>query len=121
MVEHIRCSCRQAYLPALQQPNSCPVRCASFIFALPISSIKLAVLTVEVFTPNRFPAFSHPADSNSTLPLMSRSDGGSNVAVGLDPENLRERARFYADRNQIESAVFFAGNWNVMSSFDISF
>ena len=52
---------------------------------------------------------------------MSRSDGGSNVAVGLDPENLRERARFYADRNQIESAVFFAGNWNVMSSFDISF
>lgn len=52
---------------------------------------------------------------------MSRSDGGSNVAVGLDPENLRERARFYADRNQIESAVFFAGNLNVMSSFDTSF
>ena len=53
---------------------------------------------------------------------MSRSDGGSKIiAVGLEPENLRERARFYADRNQIESAVFFAGNWNVMSSFDISF
>jgi hypothetical protein len=53
---------------------------------------------------------------------MSRSDGGSKIiAVGLEPENLRERARFYADRNQIESAVFFAGNWNVMHSSYSSF
>ena len=53
---------------------------------------------------------------------MSRSDGGSNVAVGLDPENLRERARFYADRNQIETAVFFAGEYFfVRNLFDATF
>ena len=41
---------------------------------------------------------------------MSRSDGGSRIAVGMESSNLHERARFYADRNQIETAVFFAGN-----------
>jgi hypothetical protein len=46
----------------------------------------------------------------STHASMSRSDVGSKVAIGLEHTNLRERAKFYADRNQIETAVFFAGN-----------
>jgi hypothetical protein len=40
---------------------------------------------------------------------MSRSDCASKVALGLESSNLREHARYYADRNQIETAVFFAG------------
>ena len=52
---------------------------------------------------------------------MSRSDCGSKIAVGLESTNLRERARFYADRNQIETAVFFAGQRLLRSLFATSF
>jgi hypothetical protein len=51
---------------------------------------------------------------------MSRSDVGSKVAIGLEHTNLRERAKFYADRNQIETAVFFAGNGMIIGAlFDL--
>jgi hypothetical protein len=51
---------------------------------------------------------------------MSRSDVGSKIAIGLEHTNLRERAKFYADRNQLETAVFFAGNGMIIGAlFDI--
>ncbi len=52
---------------------------------------------------------------------MSRSDFGSKLSVGLEHATLRERASFYAERNQIESAVFFAGNPPVSLCLELSF
>ena len=55
-----------------------------------------------------FPANLHPRNPLLST-SMSLSDFGNKIAVGLESTNLRERAKFYADRNQIETAVFFAG------------
>jgi hypothetical protein len=41
---------------------------------------------------------------------MTKSDDGCKISLGMESANLRERTQFYADRNQIETAVFFAGH-----------
>jgi hypothetical protein len=108
----------------LQQLNVLPTVCVPLDPAIAVNSVSimsslrhhtlfLHLLTAKrcIFAASRR-APCHPAVFNS-IPLakfMSGSDCGNKIAVGLEPTNLRERARFYADRNQIETAVFFAGN-----------